>query len=418
MKRREQRGGSARAEVLAVGTELTAGLRMDTNSTWLRRQMRRLDLHVTMVTSLPDDLADLSAAMMAAARRSDLVLVTGGLGPTEDDRTLQALADAAGCRRRVHPRVRRWLEEGRKHPGHPLHPSLQRQARLPVGSTPLRNRRGTAPAVLMKISRGLVVALPGVPDEMKGLWEDQVEPELRRHFPPCRATRVVITVGGRRESEVDELAAPLCRKEGLELTTLAGGGVVELHLDGPAAAVDRAANDICSLLGRDIISRQGDSLEQAVLAAARGQGGTVGVAESCTGGQVAGMLSSVPGASDVFLGGVVAYADALKHRLLGVPRSVLRRQGAVSEVTVKAMAEGVRRVTGCTWAVAVSGIAGPGGGTRARPVGTVWFATAGPEGVVACKRRLPGGRRRVQRLATGVALDLLRRDILWGREPR
>ena len=193
--------------------------------------------------------------------------------------------------------------------------------------------------------------------------------------------------------------------------------MVELHLDGPAAAVDRAANNICSLLGRDIISRQGDALEKAVLSAARDQGGTVGVAESCTGGQVAGLLSSVPGASDVFLGGVVAYADALKHRLLGVPRSVLRRQGAVSEATVKAMAEGLRRVTGCTWAVAVSGIAGPGGGTRARPVGTVWFATAGPEGVAAWKRRLPGGRQRVQRLATGVALDLLRRDILWGREP-
>jgi nicotinamide-nucleotide amidase len=416
MRSRKSTSAIACAEILAVGTELTAGVRMDTNSTWLRRQLRPLELHVTRVTSLPDDLVPLTLALRAAARRSDLVLVTGGLGPTEDDRTLQALADAAGCRRRVHPRVRNWLEKGRANPKGPLHPSLQRQARLPVGVTPLENRRGTAPGVLMDLSGSLIVALPGVPDEMKGLWLEQVEPQLRRRFPVDPVTRAVIVVGGRRESEVDELAAPICRNAGLDLTTLAGGGVVELHLSGQDEAVQQGADAICNKLGRDIISRKGDGLAEVVLAAARAGGGTLAVAESCTGGRVAAQLTSVPGASDVFLGGVVAYADHLKHRLLGVPRTVLRKHGAVSEAAVKAMASGLRRTTDCTWSVAISGIAGPDGGTRTRPVGTVWFATSGPGGGITRQRRLPGGRERVQRLATGVALDLLRRTILWGKE--
>jgi nicotinamide-nucleotide amidase len=295
-----------------------------------------------------------------------------------------------------------------------LSEALLRQVRLPVGARPLRNRRGTAPGLLLESGKSLLVALPGVPDEMRGLWQDEVFPELATRFPVAGKTRRRVVVGGLRESEVDGMAAPVCLRRGVDCTILAGGGVVELHLEGHGEAVISALHELRILLAHDLISCDGSSLEETVLAAARSRGGHLAVAESCTGGRVAARLTAVPGASDVFLGSLVVYSDDLKRGLLDVPDMVLRRHGAASQEAARAMVEGLRRRTGCRWGVAVTGIAGPQGSGRGKPVGSVWFAAAGPAGVVSRRRRFPGGRHRVQDEAAGMALDLLRRTVLSG----
>ncbi len=405
-------GEAAPAELLAVGSELTEGLRQDTNTLWLRRELRELHVRVARVTSLPDQVGVIAAEIGAACSRSSLLIVTGGLGPTTDDRTLEALAQGLGRRRRVHPRARAWLQEALPGRRQEMSPALLRQVRLPVGARPLRNRRGTAPGLLLETGGNLLVALPGVPDEMRGLWRDEVFPELATRLPAAARTRSRVVVGGLRESEVDGRAAPVCLRLGVDFTILAGGGVVELHLEGQGEAVAAALPELRILLADDLVSCNGASLEETVLAAARCRAGHLAVAESCTGGRVAARLTSVPGASDVFLGSLVVYSDDLKRGLLGVPDTVLRRHGAVSQETARAMVEGLRQRTGCRWGVAITGIAGPRGSRRGKPVGSVWFAAAGPAGVVSLRRRFPGGRKRVQDVAAGVALDLLRRVVL------
>lgn len=408
-------GQSVPTELLAVGSELTVGLRQDTNTLWLRRELQALHVRVVRVTSLPDQVRVIADEIGAACSRSSLVILTGGLGPTEDDRTLEALAAGLGRRRRVHPQARAWLEAALPGRRRDVGQALLRQVRLPVGARPLRNRRGTAPGLLLETGRSLLVALPGVPDEMRGLWRDEVLPELATRLPAAARTRRRMVVGGLRESEVDGRVAPVCLRLGVELTILAGGGVVELHLEGEEKAMGSALQELRILLADDLVSSTGASLEETVLAAARSRGGDLAVAESCTGGRVAARLTSVPGASDVFLGSLVVYSDDMKRRFLGVPEAVLRQHGAVSGQTARAMVEGLRRRTGCRWGVAVTGIAGPHGSRRGKPVGSVWFAAAGPEGVVSSRCRLPGGRERVQDDAAGMALDLLRRSVLSGR---
>lgn len=407
----------ATVELLAIGSELTEGLRQDTNTVWLRRRLRRLQVKVRRVTCLGDYVSDLTRELKKAAGRADLVLLTGGLGPTDDDRTLEALAAATGRRRRLQPKVRQWLEQAVSRRRLATRPELLNQARLPVGAVARRNMRGTAPAVLLDTGNCLLVALPGVPGEMRGLWQDGLEQLLETRFGVSTHTRALLTVGGCMEADVDAQATPVCRALEVDLTVLASGGVVELHLGGDKDRVAAATHELGVAMAPDLVCAAGRSVEQVVLDLAHKYGGTLAVAESCTGGRIANRLTAIPGSSRVFLGGVVAYANSIKESVLGVPSAVLKRHGAVSEETAVAMVQGLKRRTGCDWAVAVTGVAGPDGGTRERPVGTVWMAAIGPAGVTTYHRRLPGGRTRIQDLSAGLALDRLRRAILQQETP-
>ncbi len=410
-------GGGAACEILIIGSELTAGVAVDTNSAWLRGQLRELDVAVRRIHLLPDDEEVIAAVAAEALDRAPLVLATGGLGPTEDDRTLAALARATGRPLVRSGEVQGWLEALARQVGRRLTPALLRQADLPEGSRPLANRRGSAPGVWVEQGSSLLVALPGVPGEMRGLYREHLAPALRGRFGAARRHLALLRVGGRWEAQVDETVADACAAAGVDRTILAGSGTVALHLSGPRPAVEGAVEEIRGLLGQDLISAAGETLEEVVLREARARGGTLAVAESCTGGRIAARLTSVPGASAAFREGVVAYADDAKLTRLHVPEEVLARHGAVSEETARAMVQGLMTGGGATWGLAVTGIAGPEGGSPDKPVGTVWMACRGPAGEQARHLVLGGGRERVQETAAGAGLDLLRRAILGGGPP-
>ena len=401
-----------RCEILSIGTEMLAGDRQDTNSVWLRKELRDLAVRVVRVTQVGDDLADLEAAVKESLSRAELVVTTGGLGPTEDDLTLAAVSRSAGRERVLSEEVRRVLEDRASRAGRSVTDSALRQAMVPAGSRLLSNTRGTAPGIVMETAGSLLVVLPGVPDEMKGIYRDHLAAELRSRFGPCPLERGSLLIGGRWESEVDDAVAGSCEAAGVDRTILASAGIVELHLTGEAPAVRQAVEEIRRDLVADVISTTGATLPEVVVEAARARHGVLSVAESCTGGRVAALLTGTPGASEVFSRGYVVYGDEAKIELLGVDREILRRHGAVSRATAEAMLGGLMDRSRCRWGLAVTGIAGPGGGSRSKPVGTVWLATGGPAGARVTRRSFPGSRNRIQEAASRVGLDLLRRVVL------
>jgi nicotinamide-nucleotide amidase len=402
----------ARCEILAIGTEMLSGDRQDTNSVWLRRELRELALQVVRVTQVGDDLADIVAALQEALSRAELVVATGGLGPTEDDCTLAAVARAAGREQVLSREIHRGLEERASRAGRIVTESALRQAMVPARSRVYPNARGTAPGLAVETAGKLLVVLPGVPDEMKGIYREQVAADLRARFDPCGLSRGSLLIAGRWESEVDDAVAGPCEAAGVDRTILASAGIVELHLTGSEPAVRQAVEAIRRDLGADVISSTGASLPEVVVEAARERRGALSVAESCTGGRVAALLTGVPGASEVFGRGYVVYSDDAKVELLGVDRELLRRHGAVSRPSVEAMLAGLMERSRCRWGLAVTGIAGPGGGSPSKPVGTVWLAAGGPAGARVIRRSFPGSRPRVQEAAARIGLDLLRRVIL------
>ncbi|MFQ5669820.1 MAG: nicotinamide-nucleotide amidohydrolase family protein [Acidobacteriota bacterium] len=404
-----------RCEILAIGSEMTSGIRLDTNSRWLAARLVRLAVKVGRLQVVPDTAAEIAAAYREGVGRACLVVSTGGLGPTEDDRSFRALAQALGRELVQHAGTHRRLAQAARERGQTPAPGLLRQAMVPAGAQVFPNPRGTAPGVLLQADGSVVVALPGVPDEMMALYDRFVAGELLARFGPSTTVRRVVRAGGLREAEVESLAAWRAGAGELERTILVGDGSVDVYFSGPTDAVDEAARRLARSLGADGISTDGSLCEEVVLEQARRLGGGIAVAESCTGGRIAARLTAIPGASDVFMGGMVVYSDAWKTDLLGVPPATLETYGAVSRETVEAMARGLCERTGCRWALTVTGIAGPAGGRGDCPVGTVWLAVRDPGGVSSHRVRLGGGRQRVQAVAAGIGLDLLRRRMAGGR---
>jgi nicotinamide-nucleotide amidase len=279
----------------------------------------------------------------------------------------------------------------------------------------MANARGTAPGILMEIAGCLLVVLPGVPDEMQGIYRAHLAAELRARFGPYPLARGRLLIAGRWESEVDERVAGPCRSAAVERTILASAGLVELQLTGAEPRLRQAMSEIRRSFGEDVVASGGETLPEVVVEAARQRRGTLSVAESCTGGRLAALITEVPGASEVFERGYVVYADDAKIDLLGVDGSLLRRHGAVSREAAEAMLRGLLERSGCRWGVAVTGIAGPGGGHPDKPVGTVWLAAGGAGGTWVVCRSFPGSRPRVQEAAACSGLDLLRRAILRER---
>ncbi|HPA80381.1 MAG TPA: CinA family nicotinamide mononucleotide deamidase-related protein [Thermoanaerobaculales bacterium] len=406
------------AACLAVGSELLGNERLDSNSLAVTRTLAGHGFRVVEKRVVGDREAEIAAAISELLGRVDVVVITGGLGPTADDVTREAMAAALGRRLEADPEAEGWIRAVYQARGRAMPEAARRMAEVVHGARILPNRKGVAPGQLIEVGERLLVALPGVPWEMADMLEGELAAELAgRGGGAQRLTRTLV-LGGVYESEVDQRCRALYDRFGRDdVTILAGSGVVRLLLvsEGAPAHAERRLGEMEAafreVLGADVAGIDVASLEHAVLAELESSGMTVAVAESCTGGLLSTRLTDVPGASAVFLGGVVSYSNRAKEELVGVPREVLIEHGAVSEPTARAMASGVRDAFGSDWGIGITGIAGPTGGSVDKPVGLVHWAVAGPDGVTAGHRVFPGDRPAVRSSSASYALDSLRRRL-------
>ncbi|HEX6546343.1 MAG TPA: competence/damage-inducible protein A [Bryobacteraceae bacterium] len=409
-----------RAEIIAVGSELLTAAHIDTNSLFITEQLNRLGIDVAEKHIVLDDLSRLIAAIRGSLSRVEFVFLSGGLGPTEDDVTRSAAAAALGrelvfSAEQEEILMKRFARLNRK-----MAENNRRQAYLIDGAEALPNPHGTAPGQLFRTDDGALFLLPGPPRELKPMMSEQVVPILESMLPPQVLRTRTFRVAGMGESDLDALIAPIYAKYTNPTTTvLAGAGDISVTLcarcqrEAEAEALLREVGDpIADLLGVRAYSFNGDPLEVTVGNLLRARGQTVATAESCTGGMVAVRLTEYPGSSDFFAASFVTYTDEQKQRLLGIPADMLKAHTAVSEPVAIAMAENARARSGATYAVAVTGYAGPSGGTEENPVGTVFIGIATPKKTRALRFRYGADRNRVRLLSTQTALDLLRRAIL------
>lgn len=401
-------------EILSTGDELLTGQVVDTNSAWLMDRLWDLGVMVRRKTLVGDDRADLHAAIRETTGRADLVVMSGGMGPTEDDLTSECVAAVLGVPLELHEPSLRAIEERFRRLGRAMTPNNAKQARFPRGAEVIPNRFGTAPGFLARVGRAEVVCFPGVPVEFKGLADEWLLPRLRARVREVPAARLV-KLFAVPESHADEAMRPIMddpANEGVRFGYRAHWPEIHVKWSVPgadaAARADRILAAVRALFGDAIFGEGKDELAELVVAGLAARGERVAVAESCTGGLLAALLTAVPGASGVFDLGVVAYANAMKERLVGVPAPVLAAHGAVSEPVARALAEGVRAAAGATWGLGITGIAGPTGGTPEKPVGTVHLALAGPRGTEHLARSWFGNRERIRTTAAYDALNLLR----------
>jgi len=399
------------AAILTVGTELVRGLAVDTNTSEIARALSGAGVDILEAVSVADDEDILAAHLARCTALYDLVVVTGGLGPTHDDVTRQAAARALGLELVRDPAIAAGLAvAAARHGDARAAEQVYRQADVLAGAAVLPAVRGTAPGQIVPTPRGSLVLLPGPPREMRPMLED-----LARTIAGSAAAPEVMRCTGLPESDLQLIAQDILDgRDDIELTVLAKPGDVRVVLfdrGAGAARLHEAAAAIAAGVGEACYSTDGSSLAGVVLARARAAGLTIATAESCTGGLVGGALTAVPGSSSVYVGGAVTYSDEMKTTLLGVDPALIDACGAVSDAVAMEMAAGVRHVTGADLAVAVTGIAGPEGGSPAKPVGLVWFAIADAEGCRAEMRRFPGDRDAVRERSVTTALDLLRRAL-------
>jgi nicotinamide-nucleotide amidase len=403
-------------ELLAVGTELLLGQLVDTNTPHVAAALAACGIDVYAAHTVGDNRARIAAAVRDALERADGVVTTGGLGPTVDDVTKEAVCDALDLDTVIHEPSLARMQELFGGFGREMRENNRKQARLPRGAHVLSNAEGSAPGFVAFDARGKFVAcMPGVPSEMNPMLANELVPFLRErfHLHGGIVTRVLHTIG-LAESEIDHRIDALFRtSENPKIAVLAHGGRCDVKVMAKAPTADEANALIAQLqprieelLAGSVYGRDEQTLPGAILAALEGAGRSVATAESCTGGRVAAELTSVPGSSRSYLGGVVAYDNAVKIARLGVPEQTLQKYGAVSEETARAMAQGVRDALHADVGIATTGVAGPGGGTTEKPVGLVWLAVATPEGAFARQVRYAGTRASVQARATTAALGL------------
>jgi nicotinamide-nucleotide amidase len=406
-----------RVELINTGTELMLGLTLNTHLSWIARRLSDVGLRLDRQTTVGDDRAELRATVAEALGRSELVLVTGGLGPTADDCTREVVAELLGRRLARDDGVAAAIAERYRARGLRMPDSVNTQALVPEAARVLVNRNGTAPGLALEHEGGLVVLLPGPPRELIPMLDEQVLPLLRARFGAvapllCRVFKVV----GVAESVVEEKVAPaLAELAGIELGYCARMGEVEVRIiSASAAAAGEAERRVRAALGDAVYGLGDDRLEEVVVRMLAGAGRRIALAESCTGGLIAHRLSNVSGSSAVFLSGVVSYSNESKVRLLGVREESLARFGAVSEEVAREMAEGARVRSGADFGVSTTGIAGPSGGTPEKPVGLVYVGLATSSGTRVARERLLFDRETFKFFASQTALDAVRRSLLAG----
>ncbi|MEO8129600.1 MAG: competence/damage-inducible protein A, partial [Bryobacteraceae bacterium] len=350
---------------------------------------------------------------------SGIVILSGGLGPTEDDVTRDAVAAALGCGQSFRQEIADSIAARFARMGRTMAENNKRQAFVMDGAEVMPNDRGTAPGQWIAAGSKIVMLLPGPPKELKAMFEQQCLPRLRKILPAQFIRTVHMRVSGMGESDVDQLIAPVYTKYANPVTTiLAGAGDIQLHLRARCDSAEEAdallkevADQIVEVLGDRIYTRTGKLLEETVIEALMERNETASVAESCTGGLVAQRLTAIPGSSKVFAGGFITYTEAMKTQVLNVPAALIEKEGAVSEPVARAMAEGARERAGTSYALSVTGFAGPDGGTEENPVGTVYIGIAYPGGCDVRRVQYLGDRARVRMLASQTALDILRRKL-------
>ncbi|MGC2474566.1 MAG: competence/damage-inducible protein A [Candidatus Sulfotelmatobacter sp.] len=412
------------AEIIAVGSEMLTPHRVDTNSLYLTEQLNLLGIDVIFKGIVGDDLRRLVAAAQHGLFRSDILIFSGGLGPTEDDLTREAVAEALGVGLRRDPEIIAKLEQRFAQRGWKMTPNNAKQADVLEGATVLPNPNGTASGQWLNGQfegrERIVILLPGPPHEMKALFENEVRERLRQKVPSAHLFTRTLKVAMLGESAVDARVAPIYKRySDVETTILAGAGEIELHfktragtLEAAQARADEVAGLVEDELDDAVYSRNGESLEQIVGYWLQMRNATLAVAESCTGGLLAERITSISGSSRYFLGGAVVYSNALKSELAGVPAEMIERHGAVSREVAAALAEGIRYRCESTLGVGITGVAGPGGGSPEKPVGLVFHALASDSGTEVIQRNFPGDRKRIRRFASTMALDMIRKKLI------
>lgn len=413
-----------KSEIVAVGSEMLTPSRQDTNSLYLTERLNEIGVAVAFKTIVGDRRKDLVNVIRTALGRADIIILMGGLGPTEDDLTREAAAEALSVRLRrdgaqvaaLHVRAATWrismLENNLK------------QADVIEGATILPNANGSAPGqwidTIYEGYRKLIMLIPGPPHECRGLFDDECLPRLRDILPVRHIARRTLKAAMIPESQADKLLAPIYTTyTDVETTILAHTGDIQLNLICTKTTKEAAEDRVEELAGKLeealddwLYSSEGESLEQIVLYYLGLRQATLSVAESCTGGLIAQRITSVPGSSRSFLGGAVVYSDPLKTSFANVPPELIAKHGAVSSEVAAALAEGIRKRTGSTLGLGVTGIAGPAGGTEEKPVGLVYFALSDAHETTTYDRTFRGDRDRVRQWASQQALDLIRRKLM------
>ncbi len=408
------------AEIIAIGSELLAPDRTDTNSLWLTEKLNSIGIEVKLKTIVGDDDARLEEAIKDATRRSKVVITTGGLGPTEDDVTRKVAGRALGRRLSLDEKILEELRQKFLSFGHVMPERNSRQAMVIEGSEVLPNPNGSAPGLFIDDNGVAIALLPGPPREMKPMFENHVLPKLAARAGAVKVVRRMLRVAGLGESAVDEMIAPIYTQyENPQTTILFNQSEIEIHLtargrtnEEAEALLDRLSAQLEERLGDAVFAFAGEKMEEVVGLKLTLGGYTLAVAESCTGGLIAQRLTEVPGSSKYFIEGAVTYSNQAKTRTLGVEPALLLEQGAVSAEVAEAMAEGIRKRAGTDFGLAVTGIAGPGGGSAEKPVGLVYIALADEMRTTHRKLQVPGDRQLVRWRSSQAALDLLRKRLI------
>jgi nicotinamide-nucleotide amidase len=408
------------AEIIAIGSELLAPDRSDTNSLWLTEKLNSIGIEVRLKTIVGDDDARLEEAIKDATRRSKVVITTGGLGPTEDDITRKVAARALGRRLILDETILAELRERFLSFGHVMPERNSRQAMVIDKAEVLPNPNGSAPGMFIEHEGVAIVLLPGPPREMRPMFENHVLPKLVRRAGSVKVVRRMLRVAGLGESAVDEKIAPIYSQyENPQTTILFNQSEIEIHLTArgrteadAGALLDRLSEQLEERLGKAVFSFAGEKMEEVVGLKLTLGGYTLGVAESCTGGLIAQRLTDVPGSSKYFVEGVVAYSNEAKTRTLGVKSGLLLKHGAVSAEVAEAMAVGIRKHALTDFGLSVTGIAGPDGGSEEKPVGLVYIALADDVQTKSRKLQIPGDRQLIRWRASQAALDMLRRRLI------
>jgi nicotinamide-nucleotide amidase len=415
-----------KAEIIAVGSELLTPDRLDTNSLFLTEELNKLGIEVLRKTIVGDNRELLAEAFRDALNRVPVVISSGGLGPTEDDLTRETVAELLGRRLQRNEEVVRAIEARFRSFKREMPEVNLRQAMVPEGAEVLDNPRGTAPGLWIEDKGRMIALLPGPPRELKPLFLEQVQPRLKRHVSGVRMFERELRVTGMGESHVEERIRPIyTRYKQVNTTILAAPGEIQIHLrmwtdDGMHAenTLEEIVRSFELALGDRIFAHKGVPLEEVVAELLTTNRSTIATAESCTGGLLAERLTRIPGSSTYFLGGVVSYSNERKTAWTEVPAELIAAKGAVSAEVAIALAEGIRRSVGSTFGVGVTGIAGPGGGSEEKPVGTVHIALAGPAGTKERLVHLPGDREMIRFHASQLALDMVRVHFLYDGKPQ
>jgi len=412
------------AEIIAIGSELLTPFRQDTNSLYLTEKLNQLGVEVIFKTIVGDSREHLTGSASLALSRADIVIFMGGLGPTEDDLTREAVAEALQLEVHRDPEIVAAIERRFASRGWKMSANNAKQGDVIAGAIVLPNPNGTAPGQWISGKyegrEKIIILLPGPPHELRALFDQECMERLRAKLPPQFIATRVLKVTGMGESQCDARVAPIYKRFGdVQTTILAGAGEIQLHLrtranslDAAQQRVDQVVEEIEAELGDYVFSDNGDSLEQIVGYYLQMRDATLAVAESCTGGLLAERITSVSGSSRYFLGGAVVYSNQLKTGFADVPADMIARHGAVSREVAAALAEGIRKRCQATLGVGITGVAGPAGGTAEKPVGLVFHALAGDRGTEVIERNFPGDRKRIRWFASQQAMDMVRRKLM------